>query len=267
MRMISFLRDIRGNAVVETALLLPVYALVLVGALAGAAEGLVLQELWQEARFRVFQEGGGDAAGAPVEAGEGASVAMLPVTGGPSLAEEGFVSFSGGGSRESSDDRDEETFAPKELSDEMIRISWRAGTFFDFTQGEMDAQTRQNLTPKGVYLYDSDAFDDVSLLASELDGWFHRRSVELRARPDVSAYLPWGLDIPELQVKLSTAVRGERERADRSRHGYHRPIEDLVSDLALFVENFEDYEDAGFNTAPVGGYPDFSGGEKFWVPN
>ena len=257
-----------GNAMVEFAVLLPVYVLLLIGLLFFANEILFWQEGQLAARFLATNDR------AAVTAPSGTASPLIAVTSGPLVPQDYFLFGSMQGQPQISRDTRSGDFTQADLKAELVKSSWSVTGSFTFG-GDVEA-VGQSLTQQGNVVYGNKpnlfqavpgqySFDgDDALIAEELSGWFNRRSATVTLTHD-SRFLrvgKWTLPAASVTAEGRSVVRetGNKQRSvTASQSGYRKPIEDLIAKFG------SDEVSAGDLAKPD--YPDFGGSDAFWVPN
>lgn len=256
-----------GNAMVEFAVLLPVYVLLLIGLLFFANEILFWQEGQLAARFLATNSR------AVASAPAGTQSPLIAVTGGALVPQDYFIFGSMQGQPQISLDTRSGDISQADIKDELVKVSWSVTGSFTF--GGVEAVS-QSLTRQGNVIYgnkqnlfqaipDQYSFDgDDALIAEELSNWFNRRSATVTLTHD-SRFLrvgKWTLPVASVTARAEAVVRedGNKQRSlTASQSGYRRPIEDLIARFG------SDEVSAGDLSMPD--YPDFGGSDPFWVPN
>lgn len=265
--------DQRGSALVETAILLPIYSLLCVGVIYFGNTILLHQEVNLSARY---QSTGTSRPGSGAPAFDDRQ--FLPSTGGQALPDAWFIQFSGdidmSNSRPTADSAD--PYTDSWIYEELVKVSWDITRSFDVNGVET---TTTGYSPVGTRIYRENILLDAPAIADRLNGWFRRQ----RFRYDVthqsglyqtewghtSSWALAGLPEPVIDTTVAAAARtGSARSAPTPSTQSPKPIEStLIGDGSLFVETFDDYDDGGFNTTPSGKYPDYEDHESFWVPN
>ena len=252
----------KGSAMVETAVLLPVYVLVIIGLIYFSNETLHWQEVQLSARFLATNTRanfGGNSNVSP----------LIANTSGAGVPDEYFVVFSGSGQPTIAQDSQSVLYSQQAIRDELIKASWDV-TRTQNLQG--DVTLNQQLTGKGNVIYGNKqglfgvavpgeySFDgDDALIADELSSWFKRKSATVTLTYD-SRYIhvgKWTLPSPTVTGEARAVVREsddkERKLWDRDAADRH-PVDQLV-------EEFND------GSTPIPDYPDFGFSDGFWTPN
>lgn len=250
----------RGSALVETALLLPVYCLLVVGVLYFASAAVLQQELPLIARFYAETAGMVPDSTSPA--------AVVPITGGASFPDGTFVLWNGvpavGYMTES-------PFTSETLRDELVKVSWNARqiVMLDPKSGQMSDEIQVALTREGRLIYDGDILGRVQEMSDEANRWYLWRRVDLSTTHDATLYgQAWGytpewglagLDPPTLTARVASAVRAASEAGLFTRSLGHDYVGDHPAGYLMSA-----YWGGPF---PVAGYPGYGGSDPFWAPN
>lgn len=241
----------RGTAMTELSLLAPVYVLLLVGLIYFGNCILMWQEVQLAARFLSMNtRSGASGSGGP---------AMIAHTSGSNVPEDYFIYLSGTPRISVSSAAGD--FSQQQIRDELIKASWNVSQDFDVNGNSFETAV-STLAFRVVYAEDPPryAFDgDDALIASELTGWFNRKSASVSLTHD-SNFLrvgKWKLPNPTVTAEARAVVREEGcdERSlTESAKGFRKPIEDILSEFAD-------------GPVPLPDYPAFGESDEFWEPN
>lgn len=253
----------KGAALLETAILLPAYCLLVVGAVYFGSIALLGQELGFFARYAAEVPG----SGASQEPGE-ATIAV-PITTGENLPDGSFVIFSGSADCQ---ETTEPASTPDAMRRELIKVSWRAteGTVLDPATGDLRQGTGLARTREGGLIYGLGILDDHAGISDEYAAWFSRRTAVVGAQEDVALHrTEWGhgdwriggLPAPRLTRRASSAVRTVPDPFVGPGTRVVAPPYDGVHPAGyLFLDRWG-------GPYPDPGWPGYGGSGGFWVPN
>ncbi|MBI4230911.1 MAG: pilus assembly protein [Planctomycetes bacterium] len=265
-------RLVRGAALIETALLLPLYCFLCVGIIYFGNTILLHQEVNLSTRYQ------STGMGRPASGGGTSDAGFLPTTGGQYLADAWFIQFAGDIDMSNSQPWVDasDPYDSREIHEELVKISWDVQRTFDLNGNET---TTQQYTSAGQRIYGEDILADAPLISERLNGWFQRRNFHYDVTHSGVTYYDtewghnasWGLrglPPPEIDTTVAAVARTGVVRAASASTASPKPVEsEVIGDSSLFLETFDDWNDIGsFNQTPVPIYPG-AGTSSFWVPN
>ena len=248
----------RGSALVEVAVLLPVYVLLLVGMIYFANQVLCWQEVSQSARYVATNVQGGFGGG---------GTTGIAKTNGAGVSQGYFLYFQGNKDLDLSSAK--AAFDQQQIRDELIKASWTATQTFTFGGG---STTSQSLTGAGAVVYPPGnpapgpyAFDgDDALIAREYSDWLTRASALLELTSDPSLIHVVGLPAGKVTAHAEAVLRrGDGSEKRRVSSGSDPGGIGLAEDL---ISRFGAAEVPG-GSVPMPHYPDFMPTKDFWSPN
>ncbi len=252
-----------GSALVETAILLPVYALLLVGLLYFGSVSLLRQELPLLARYAAESASDVPTTFLPE--------ALIPITAGVSLADGAFTYWNGAAAPAYTE---EPPLTASQAGEEMTKVSWSAheSVVLDPATGGVSQSTSVKKTKAWAIVYACGALERAPEIADQMSRWYSWRTVEIETVHDAPLYrTEWGydersslagLEPPLLKASAASAVRSDAQSGagvftrdlSHQYRGTHPAVEDVV---------------VGYwgGAWPVSGYPDYGGSQPFWVPD
>ncbi len=255
-------RETAGSALVETALMLPIGAFLLVGVLYFASAGVLRQELFLLTRYAAETDGSVTVVSDPS--------ATIPVTGGPGFPDGEFARWNG---TLASTVSPETYLTDASARDEMTKVSWRASgdTAFDPQSGALTQGTSVVKTFEGYLFYDCQARDRSPEVADQQSRWMHRRGVSTATAHDAELYgRSWGDDRYAIAglpgPALAASVTGVVRSAPPGGSGWF--TRDLPHAYAGTHPAVEDVVVGYWQGAwPVNGYPAYKDSGAWWVPD